>query len=214
MKDLDTSSDKEFDKQKERYMKELSSKAKDRSKKGDVDEEILPLIDVINSNPDYYTTSSCAGRIDLFVEPVSRKKYEGEWLYVSHKRIDSEAIFEALGEESDGSFKSISQETVWFRLEGAILHICCRTLESAEIFLRLCKESGWKHSGIINSFKSLSGRIIIEATTSERMDVPIAKEHELFVPKRFIGFLVKEANAKLLRTREKMARLEKAVANL
>ncbi len=199
--------DHDFDRQKATYLKKLSSDAKDRSKKGDVDVQILPLLDAINGHPDYYTTSSCAGRIDLFVEPASGKKHEGEWLFVSHDAV----VFKDLEKIITGRLPT---NTTWFRMEGAILHVCCRDMDVAETFLRLCKETGWKHSGIMSSGSSTTGRIIIESTTSERMDVPVAKDDELFVPEKFVGFLVKEANEKLLRTREKMNRLEKAVKSI
>ena len=38
----------------------------DRSPKGSVDERIRPLVDLINSHPDYVTLSSCSGRVALF----------------------------------------------------------------------------------------------------------------------------------------------------
>jgi tRNA(Phe) wybutosine-synthesizing methylase Tyw3 len=38
----------------------------DKSPKGSVDERIRPLVDLINSHPDYITLSSCSGRVALF----------------------------------------------------------------------------------------------------------------------------------------------------
>jgi len=186
-----------FDDQKTTYLRELSSTAKDRSKKGDVDEEVKSLLEAINAHPDLYTTSSCAGRIDVFVEPESGKKHEGEWRLVTHDKTKAEDVLAALDD--------LPAETVWFRMEGAILHVCCRSLDAAEAFLLACREGGWKHSGILTTGK----RIVVEATTPERVDVPVAKDGELFVPEKFIGFLVKEANEKLVKTRDKMERLEK-----
>ena len=190
----------DFDAQKRTYLAGLASEEKDRSKKGSVDAEIMPLLDAINRQPDFYTTSSCAGRIDLFREPASGKKHEGEWLYVTH----DEAAFSELS----AALKTLPAETVWFRMEGAILHVCCRDLVAANRFLQACKETGWKHSGITGTER----RIIVEATTSERIDVPLSKDGVLFVSERFVAYLVKEANNKLRKTREKMARLEEATA--
>ncbi len=187
-----------FEAQKRKYLGELEKASKDRSKKGNVDEEIAALLDAINAHDDYYTTSSCAGRIDLFVEPNSGKKHEGEWLFVSHGEVEKGKVEEALG--------NLPEPTVWFRMEGAILHVCARDMDAADRFLKLCKATGWKHSGVTGT----SPRIMIEATTSERIDVPIAREGALFVPEKFIGFLVKEANDKLEKTRNKIERLEKA----
>jgi len=40
----------------------------DLSRKGSVDANITCLVDFINSEEAYYTTSSCSGRIVVFVE--------------------------------------------------------------------------------------------------------------------------------------------------
>ncbi|MBR9692531.1 hypothetical protein GOV07_01225 [Candidatus Woesearchaeota archaeon] len=188
----------DFDKQKVTYLKNLKNTAPDRSKIGTVDEAIKPLLDAINAHENYYTTSSCAGRIDLFVEPESGKKHEADWLFVSHDKTTKEEILAALRE--------LPEETLWFRMEGAILHVCCRDLDAADHFLKDCKAIGWKHSGITGT----SPRIMVEAITSERIDVPIAKDNELFVDLKFLAYLVKEANKKLKKTRVKISRLEKA----
>jgi len=194
------SSAKLFTSQKQKYLEGLAKTEKDRSKKGDVDDAIRPLLDAINACAEYYTTSSCAGRIDLFVEPASGKKHEGQWLYVSHDEADEDEVRKALT-----SLPEDASGTVWFRMEGAILHVCAANLDAADQFLKQCKAAGWKHSGVTGT----SPRIMIEATTSERIDVPVAKDDSLFVPEKFIAYLMKEANRKLERTRKKIKRLEK-----
>ncbi len=40
----------------------------DLSRKGSVDEAIVPLVRYVNSRDEYYTSSSCAGRISIFSE--------------------------------------------------------------------------------------------------------------------------------------------------
>ncbi|MEK6845980.1 MAG: hypothetical protein AABY26_04420, partial [Nanoarchaeota archaeon] len=94
----------------------------DKSKKGEVDEKIIPLLNIINSKEDYYTTSSCSGRVYLW--RGSEKKNEMEWLNVSHELID-ENFFEL--KNYDG--------LIWMRLEDMILHVCCTDLESANKLL-------------------------------------------------------------------------------
>ncbi|EPT27229.1 hypothetical protein TGME49_227400 [Toxoplasma gondii ME49] len=47
---------------------------KDRSKKGSVDEEIRPLLDAINKLKNFYTSSSCAGRILLVGTPFENSQ--------------------------------------------------------------------------------------------------------------------------------------------
>ena len=40
----------------------------DCSKKGSIDEEIVGLVDIVNNSRDYFTTSSCSGRLVCYVE--------------------------------------------------------------------------------------------------------------------------------------------------
>jgi len=71
-----------FDKEK----KEFLSK-KDKSRKGSVDNKIKKLVNKINSLPDFYTTSSCSGRILILALPKSNKKNKVQHLFVSHRKI-------------------------------------------------------------------------------------------------------------------------------
>ena len=55
-----------FDIEKERVLKEKS----DISRKGNIDEPIIDLVKYINWQTNYYTTSSCSGRIAIFINEV------------------------------------------------------------------------------------------------------------------------------------------------
>lgn len=160
----------------------------DNSKKGDVDQKIIPLIDLINKTENYYTTSSCAGRICLFVEPDSWKKDEAEWHFVTHELTSWDEIKEYL--------ENLPDATIWFRMEGAIIHVVARTEGDANKFLETCRSSGFKRSGMISTSK----RIVIEAVDSHRIDVPIAVKGDLIVQENFIKFLIKKANKQLEET--------------
>lgn len=79
----------------------LDPERRDKSPKGFIDAPILDLMHVINSHPDYYTTSSCSGRVAMYceglekdVEPtetdpnaIEKTTKGGQWLYVSHDPI-------------------------------------------------------------------------------------------------------------------------------
>ena len=95
-----------FQFRKNKILSELSipdAEYTDLSPKGSVDEGIRDLIGDINALPGLVTTSSCAGRISVFVEGRTKKqkqeqnkqeserqfvpsggKGSGKWLYVSH----------------------------------------------------------------------------------------------------------------------------------
>jgi tRNA wybutosine-synthesizing protein 3 len=88
-------SDPNFDARKARILAEIESSAPDLSPKGFIDVQILPLISRLNVHEDMVTTSSCSGRISVFVEGakdtstrVGGKGDGGRWLFVDHDSVD------------------------------------------------------------------------------------------------------------------------------
>lgn len=79
------------------------SEYQDLSPKGSVDAGIRELISEINASPDYVTTSSCAGRIAVYLEGAKGAKGGGQWLFTSHDPVDlddsmtSGALYECFG---------------------------------------------------------------------------------------------------------------------
>eukprot|EP01134_Creolimax_fragrantissima_P007929 CFRG7929T1 len=67
----------QFDARKAHYLRELASAVPDRSRKGFADYPILPVLDFVNQLPDYFTTSSCSGRVAVYKErsiPTSQEE--------------------------------------------------------------------------------------------------------------------------------------------
>jgi len=54
-----------------------------------VDIDILPVIDILNSSNEYYTTSSCFGRIVLLELPVIGDKKNAKFIGKWHRTINS-----------------------------------------------------------------------------------------------------------------------------
>lgn len=134
----------------------------DKSKKGYIDEKIKPLLDKINSMNDYYTTSSCSGRIMVY-EP-NEKKNEVKWLYVTHDAIRADDI------------QKHKTQSSWLKMTGVILHIACRTIDGAEEMLNFLREQGYKRTGIISTKK-----FIIELMGTEHLDTPLKSTNEEYV---------------------------------
>ncbi len=162
----------------------------DKSKKKSIDLKIKPLIDFINSLPNYCTTSSCSGRI-LVIEKRSYKKQESKWLFVSHKPTSFLDIKKALQKTSGD---------VWFKQESFILHICCRTLEDAKNILGASRDIGIKRAGII----SLGSKIMVEVIGTEAIEALIAKGGKLLVDDNYLRILTEEANKKLERNSKRI----------
>ena len=122
---------------------------KDKSKKGSIDKEIVPLITLINRHPNYYTTSSCSGRIVLLLRPTS-KKNEASWLLVSHAAVKARIIMQILAQNQG--------KTIWLKQEALIMHVRCRNVSAAVKFLDtvrpLYKRAGIGHPSLA-SFNTL-----------------------------------------------------------
>lgn len=170
----------------------------DNSDKGNIDLQILPLVKKINQNKDYYTTSSCAGRIVLIKD--NEKKKEGIFLFRTHEKIS----FYRLNNELVKSTKRYNG-LIYFKQEPCILHVACSSWQKAQELINKAKFAGWKNSGIIASKK----RIICEMRSTERIDLPIANKRRVLLSEDYLKLLVKEANKKLLRTGEKIKKFEK-----
>lgn len=160
---------------------------KDNSPQGFIDEDIKALLDKINANANYETTSSCSGRIVML---VSQKKDKSEWLFKSHSPVTAEEILSNLPEDK-----------VWLMQEPMILHVKCSSFEAAGEMIKRANSAGLKVSGI-TSVKNF----LVEIRDMNRIDTILKKG---LVSEGYIRLLVEEANKKLLETKGKIKRLEK-----
>ncbi|MFH1053717.1 MAG: tRNA wybutosine-synthesizing 3 family protein [Candidatus Woesearchaeota archaeon] len=179
-----------------KHEKEQCLKKKDKSCKKSFDKRILPLLDIINRKENYYTTSSCSGRI-ILIEKPGRKKQECRWILASHDKVSFKQLKDSL--------KGLSKKPVWFQFESFIIHVCCRDLDSANTLLRLIKELGFKRSGII----SMHNRIIIEVIGTEMMQTIVADKGKVLVDDAYLKEILDQANKKLILNQENIKKLEK-----
>lgn len=178
-----------FQQHKADFLKKL-----DKSKKGTIDKEVLPLINLINKKPHYYTTSSCSGRI-VILSKKSEKKQESNWLFKTHKPTSFKEIKSKL--------KNHPKHKVWFRFEPLILHIVADTIQNAQKLVNIARNIGFKRSGIQSTRK----KITIEIASTEILATIIADKGKLLINDDYLKVLIKEANKKLKRTRKKIKRL-------
>jgi len=175
---------------------------------GEVDEEILPIVEKINSNPDYFTTSSCAGRIVLIEMPDLGDKEAAEFLGKWHREVRVE---EVIAEFS----KAKNNTTVFLLAQSPIIHIRCRNLESAVKLRNIAVESGLKYSTLKSltlSSKNEPIKVVVEILSSENIHVPVARSGKFFPDRDYLAFLVENANQALKRAREKLERFKASLA--
>jgi tRNA wybutosine-synthesizing protein 3 len=166
----------------------------DKSSIGSWDKKILNLCDKMNELDDYYTTSSCAGRIVLIKD--SERKGPGLFLWVSHDKITHKVLLGALD-------KIQYSGLVRFKQEPCILHVACRDLKSAEEMLRFAHLSGWKRSGIISSGK----KFVVEMMGTDKLEFFVMDKGRVLVNDSYLMLVVKKSNENLDKSWEKINKL-------
>jgi len=175
--------------------KEQSLSAVDLSRKGSVDVPILDLVNWINNLADYYTTSSCSGRIVLFSLSSDKNKKKGTiWHFVSHAKVSLSELRNSLPPpsnvnkisnvnlplntnlcESDKNALSCLDEIenvnmITLKFEPFIVHIQCRNLETAKLLHQFVSEIGYKNSGLtIGS----GGRVTLAVRSTLCLETPL-----------------------------------------
>ncbi|ASJ11604.1 tRNA(Phe) 7-((3-amino-3-carboxypropyl)-4-demethylwyosine(37)-N(4))-methyltransferase Taw3 [Thermococcus thioreducens] len=190
---------KNFDEQKAKAMKGLRKALEE----GKVDEDIISLLEKINSLENYFTTSSCSGRISVMEMPHFGDKLNSVWLGKWHREVAFEEVMEAVRRHRSGQ--------LWFLVRSPILHVGARTMEDAVKLLNLAIGLGFKYSNI----KSVSHKkLLVEIRSTERMDVPLGEDGELWVSEEYIERIVDIANEQVRRFKGKLKRLEEEIEKL
>jgi len=101
-------------------------------KNKEVDAEILPVLDLINQFDEYYTSSSCAGRIVLLELPQIGDKKNAKFLGKWHRNIESNELI--------SSIKKAKKGQLWFLAQSPIIHVVAKTNNDAENILKIGKE--------------------------------------------------------------------------
>uniref|UniRef100_A0A8C3A9E5 tRNA wybutosine-synthesizing protein 3 homolog n=1 Tax=Cyclopterus lumpus TaxID=8103 RepID=A0A8C3A9E5_CYCLU len=162
----------------------------DPSKKGSVDEDIVHVVSLLNSCEEYFTTSSCSGRV-MLIDGVRGDVHKQNcvWLFVSHRKCQSEDLVRCAGLPSRGD--------AVFKFEPFVLHVQCRRLEDAQLMHSVAIDSGFRNSGL-TAVRSTHG-----------LEVPLSHEGKLLVEQEYIHFLTRIANQK---AEENQRRIHRSVS--
>lgn len=167
---------------------------------GKADEDAVPLVREINSKKNYYTTSSCAGRIVIMKIPDPGRKEDAEFLKKWHREIKLKELLDGLKEH-----KNIKNK--WIIFNPPIFHIGSRTLEDAYKITQLGIQSGFKNSGI----RSVTNKkIITQIISTEGLDVPYSDS----LTDDYLRDLKDNLNFMLRRSRNKMSDFKSKIEDL
>ena len=169
---------------------------------GKVDKKILPLIEKINEKMDFFTTSSCSGRIAILEIPSFGIKKKAKFLGKWHEEISFNQLKEAIKKARKGE--------IWLLVQSPILHVSTISIKNAKKLLRLAMDSGFKYSSI----KALNRRIVVEILSTERIDMPLGKDGKIFADESYLKVILNIANRMLTIMEEKLKKLEEKIEGL
>jgi tRNA wybutosine-synthesizing protein 3 len=161
-----------------------------------VDKKILSVLNIINKSGEYYTTSSCSGRIVLLEIPSIGDKRNARFVGIWHRKIKPKELKLSLKNAKTGLLLLLAQPP--------IIHISAKTNISADKMIKLANGSGFKNSG----FKSIDKKFVVEVCSTERLDAPIGKNGTLFCDDEYLDLLVEISNEVIEKSASKLKRFK------
>lgn len=165
-----------------------------------VDFDIVELLDLINSFDDFVTLSSCSGRIAVVDLEKPGDKASSLFLGKWHEGVEVSEVAEAALR---------SRKVAWLIQYPPIIHVACRDIGAAKLLMNAANTAGFRRSGVI----SLSN-YVVEIASLERIELPVAEKGLMLVDDAYLSYVVRWANEKLLKGKEKLGRLQEALESL
>lgn len=163
---------------------------------GYLDWDILDVLQKIFEFPEYFTLSSCSGRISLVDAVMPWERDESTVIFKKHSPIKV-AELERLLEQR-------AVRTMWLVVTGPIIHVSSRSMSDALRILKIARDAGMKHSGIISSSRK---GIVVELVSGVHVSAPLKIGGQALVRSHSLPLLVSLANKALLEGKERLNRL-------
>ena len=135
---MKTKEETRFEMVKERHKKTFF----DAVKQGKADSQIIPFCRFISKTKNFFTSSSCAGRIVLLDIDKEGNKKEAAFHAKWHRKISFKELMKEINKQN-------SEEELWFKLDPFILHLGTDSLENAKKVLEAAKTAGIRRAGIM-----------------------------------------------------------------
>ena len=187
----------EFSQYKSKAMQKLESALSD----GLVDEGVISVLNSFNSHPDIFTTSSCAGRIQLIVLPDIGRKDSVELRKKWHRPVEFQEVKDAIT-----NLDVPSNSIVILQGQSPIFHVSCRTMELAQKFRGIVHSQGWKYSSLITGNED---KWVVEVLSANRIDNLLFRNGVIDPPDdERLKFIIEESNKILIKAQARLEALE------
>ncbi len=168
---------------------------------GYLDKDLLPLLLRLNSDKNIYTLSSCSGRIVLSDSTYPWSREETSVVFKKHDTITVEELENVVS-------KPVVRR-LWINVNGPIIHLSVLKPRYVVLILKIAREAGLKHSGIlsINKYKGY----ILELMSGVKMTQLVKTPEKTYVDKDNLEELVDIVNKVYLEGKKILERLVRLV---
>lgn len=161
---------------------------------GYLDPDILDfLMAFYKFSENVFTQSSCSGRITIVDSEMPWDRKNSSVIFKNHLGITTEDVINIINK---GQVRRL-----WLIVQGPILHLYTRDINTAWNILRIARTAGFKHSGILTSN---SKGILVELRTGIKMVHLLRGSNDEKIEYQRIDSLVSVANEVLRRGKQKM----------
>jgi len=206
LKDIIHPLDREMEKISNRSFLQAKEKAMETLKKAmennEVDKKAIPIIEKLNGIDEFFTTSSCSGRITIMELPSIGNKIDARFLGKWDDKIKIQDIKNALENAEKGE--------IWMLAQPPIFHVSASDVNAASKLIKVAKQSGFKNSGI----RSIGKRVTVEVRSTEEVDVPLGIDGKLLCDEKYLSLLVSIANEIMDRIEKKLKVFERKIEEL
>ncbi|MEM3221668.1 MAG: hypothetical protein QXQ97_04750 [Saccharolobus sp.] len=170
---------------------------------GYLDPDILDfLLAFYKYRDDVYTQSSCSGRITIVDAEMAWDRKNSTIVFKNHLGITLQDMLDILSKRQ--------VHRLWLIVQGPILHLYAKDMNAAWDILKIAREAGFKHSGILANNKK---GILVELRTGIKMVHLLRDSNNRNVKEEELDSLVKIANEVLKRGKQKMNLLKDLLSN-
>ncbi|MEM0296338.1 MAG: hypothetical protein QXS42_04440 [Zestosphaera sp.] len=168
---------------------------------GYLDKDIVDVLLKLFEFDGLYTISSCSGRVTLIDGDLPWRRKGSTIIFKKHQPLTLEELLSYL--------EGPVSRRLWLVVTGPIIHASAVSLGWAGELLRIARESGMKHSGVLSISRGKG--VIVELRTGVRLTSLLKIRDQTLIGAEKVEEVVRVANEALLEGKEKLERLRKAL---
>ncbi|PIN99045.1 MAG: hypothetical protein COT90_01375 [Candidatus Diapherotrites archaeon CG10_big_fil_rev_8_21_14_0_10_31_34] len=165
------------------------------------DKQMISLCSYIAETKNYFTSSSCSGRIVLLDLAKDGNKKEAAFHSKWHRKVKLKELITEIKRKQN-------EEELWFKLDSFILHLGTNSLENAKKILKITRKTGIRRAGIMVAEE---GKFIIELIGTQTMSFPVKIKGKILLEEEYLKKTLEKANQKLEKNYNQLKEFEKNV---